>query len=520
MNSAQPAMASRRFFAVAGARRATAYLAAALVLAATTLLAAPLRAFIDLSNVALFYVLVVVVAGVRYGRGVAIFAAFAGSLLFAYVFVPPHFSLAITDLQYLLSALIMLVVALLVGHLTADLRNHAELSAAQAAQTKSLYEFARALTATRSSQAVIDTSMDFLSDTVGAQRVRFIALPANAVGGGNAASHGAPTGAGQIDAALIRKALESRRLATERRAGSGEALAVLPLHTAGAAHGAIGFAIDAGELEGAGQREYIETLASLVAVALERTHYLEMAGASEVERAAESLRGTILASLSHDIRTPLTALVGTADTLLLGDALPPARQRSLLRSLREQALAIHQLVNNLLDMARLQSGSVELNLAWQPVEDIVGATLQQIRAVAGERSIEVAIAADLPPLRIDATLMERALWNLLENALKYSPDAAPVELSIARDGETIDIAVADRGPGLPDGDVEVLFGLFARGRVESSVPGAGIGLAIVKSIADVHHGRLRAERRAGGGAVFHLALPVGESPKIDFGDEA
>ena len=517
MNSVQPAMASRRFFAVAGARRATAYLATALGLAATTLLAAPLRAFIDLSNVALFYVLIVVVAGGRYGRGVAIFAALAGSLLFAYVFVPPHFSLAITDLQYLLSALIMLVVALLVGHLTADLRSHAELSAAQAAQTKSLYEFARALTATRSSQAVIETSMTFLADAVGARRVRFIAVPPDGADGG---ARSLSAGAGQIEAALIRAALDSRRLATERRTGSGEALAVLPLHTAGTAHGAIGFAIDAGLLESAHQTEYIETLASLVAVALERTHYLEMAGASEVQRAAESLRSTILASLSHDIRTPLTALVGTADTLLLGDALPPARQRSLLRSLREQALAIHQLVNNLLDMARLQSGSVELNLAWQPVEDIVGATLQQIRAVAGERTIEVAIAADLPPLRIDATLMERALWNLLENALKYSPVAAPVDLSIARDGETIDIAVADRGPGLPDGDVEALFGLFARGRAESSVPGAGIGLAIVKSIAEVHHGSLRAERRAGGGAVFHLGLPVGESPNIDFGDEA
>ena len=485
-----------------------AYVIASLLLLVVTLLIAPFRAFIDLSNVALLYVLAVVLAGTRYGRSSAIFAAVLGSLLFAYVFVPPHFSLAITDIQYLLSALIMLGVALLVGHLTADLRAHAETVEAQAAQTKSLYEFAKQLSGTRSSEAVIDAGLRFLAQTVGAQQARFIA-PAD--------MHTAPEE--PTDAALVASAFDCQHLVTQPLVASDGVNAVVPLNTLGEQQGAIRFVVPSEQIAGASQRGFIETIGSLMAVALERTHYLEIARDIEVRHAAESLRNTILSSLSHDIRTPLTALVGTADTLMLTHNLPPERQQSLLRGLREQAQSIHQLVNNLLEMARLQSGKVETNLAWQPIEEVVGAALQQIRNVTGDRAIELNIAPDLPPLKIDATLMERALWNLLENAVKYSPHNTPIELNIRRTGEMLEIVVCDRGTGLPENGAEALFGLFQRGRAESNVPGAGIGLAIVKSIADLHRGQLDAEARDGGGSCFRLTLPIDRPPKINFGDE-
>ena len=483
-----------------------------IILVASTLLIAPLRLLLDLSNVALLYVLAVVLAGARYGRGVAIFAALFGSLLFAYVFVPPHFSLAITDIQYLMSTAIMVVVALLVGHLTANLRTHAEVVETQANRTKSLYEFARQLTATRSSEAVIDTSLSFLAQTLGALHANFVS------------PQGYATFDDQTNGSLVQSSLDTKRLVSRRLESSSNAIAVLPLRTLGEEQGLITFQIECAQIESTQQKEFLETIGSLIAVALERTHYLEMARDIEVRHAAESLRNTILSSLSHDIRTPLTSLVGTADTLLLAQALPRERQLSLLQGLREQALSIHQFVNNLLDMARLQSGNVELNLAWQPIEETVGAALQQIRSVAESRMIELSIDKDLPPLKIDATLMERALWNLLENAVKYSPDDTPIELNIRRikDGgdDNIDIEVCDRGPGLPSDDGESLFGLFQRGQTESNVPGVGIGLAIVKSIADVHQGKLWARQRSGGGSCFHLSLPVGQPPEINFGEEA
>jgi two-component system sensor histidine kinase KdpD len=484
------------------------YLVAACYIFVGTLLTAPLHGMLDLSNVALLYVLAVVLAGVRYGRGVAIFSALFGSLVFAYVFVPPHFSLAITEVQYLLSAVIMLVVALLVGHVTATLRTHSEVVEATAVQNKALYEFARQLTATRSSDAVIDASLRFLERSLAARRGCFVEPGRN---------HDADEL--QVGDALIQSSLDHKRLLTRPTEAPAVVIAVLPLLTSESAHGALCFLVDASQLETQSQHEFLETVGSLVAVALERTHYAEAAQAAELRHAAESLRNTILASLSHDIRTPLTALVGTADTLMLAPALSPEKQRALLAGLREQAQSIFQFVNNLLDMTRLQSGNVELNLAWQPIEEVVGATLQQIRSIAGAREIGLSIAADLPPVLIDAVLVERALWNLLENAVKYSPDHSLVELDIRQSGEAIDIAVCDRGEGLPSDDAEALFGLFQRGHAESNIPGAGLGLAIVKSIAEAHHGRLSANQRVGGGSCFHLILPLGKAPCLGLEDD-
>ncbi|UCV05087.1 DUF4118 domain-containing protein [Dechloromonas denitrificans] len=485
------------------------YLAATLYILAGTLLTTPLRGVLDLSNVALLYVLAVVLNGVRYGRGVAIFAAVFGSLVFAYVFVPPHFSLAITEIQYLLSAVIMLVVALLVGHVTANLRSHSEVVEAQAAQNKALYEFARQLTATRSSEAVLETSLRFLERNFAARHAHLIG-PEQVHSAANALA----------DAALIQASRERRQLLTRPTAVAANVVALLPLLTAESGHGVICFEVAASQLETQSQREFLETVGSLIAVALERTHYAEVAQEVELRHAAATLRNTILSSLSHDMRTPLTALVGTADTLMLAPMLPPEKQHALLSGLREQAQSIFQFVNNLLDMARLQSGGVELNLAWQPIEEVVGVTLQQIKSIAEARQIGLSIDPDLPPVLIDAVLIERALWNLLENAIKYSPADSPVELAIRRLGDELDIAVGDRGEGLPTENVEALFGLFQRGHAESSVPGAGLGLAIVKNIAEAHHGRLTANRRKGGGSCFHLRLPLGQAPCLALEDEA
>lgn len=472
-----------------------------------TLLAIPMQGAFDLSNIALLYVLAVVAAGVRYGRSVAIFAALFGSLSFAYVFVPPHFSLAITDPHYFVSALIMLGVAVLVGHLTSDLRQRTEALENQSAHTKALYEFARQLTATQSSAAVLEHGQTFLARLVGAEDVHFVAP--EAFGAANF-----PVGSSLIQACIRYRKL----LQLDPTRFPDSTFIVLPLLTASSQYGVIYCKVGRGYLETQAQRDFLETVGSLIAVALERTHYAEVAQQIEVQHAAEQLRSTILSSLSHDIRTPLTALVGTADTLLLAQGLAPERQRTLLSSVREQAHGIHLLVNNLLEMARLQSGNIELNLAWQPVEEVIGATLQQL-SYFKPRAVSVQIAPGLPPVRIDAVLMERALWNLLENAIKYSLPESPIELSASQQGETLDLCVADRGKGLSGQDIEGLFGLFQRGQSESSIPGAGIGLAIARTVAEVHQGRLWAEAREGGGSCFHLSLPLGTPPCLAITDD-
>lgn len=476
------------------------YAWASLGILAVTLVAAPIRSAIEMSNVALLYVLAVVVIGVRQGRGPAVFAAVLGSLAFAHVFVPPHFSLAITEAPYVLTALMMLTVALIVGHLTSALKRHAEFAEARSLQSRALYDFARELTGATSPATVIDITARFLAHSLGAKQTQII-LP------GALGSPAAPA-----TPALIADCVE-RQCLLSRPTGSRRSYALIPLQAAGGLQGILGFDIDSALLLEQSDREYMETIASVVAVALERSHYAEVARETEVKHAAESLRSSILSALSHDLRTPLTALVGMADTLALGKA-SPERQKHMLEAISTQAMSISRQMSNLLDMARLRSGTIDLNLDWQPVEEVIGATLQLVRTQWKDREITVDIAPGLPPLRLDAVLMERVLWNLLENAIKFSPADTPVELMVRQADGAIEIAVCDWGPGLPAGSGEELFGMFRRGQAESDIPGVGLGLAIARTIVEAHGGTIIAGNRLGGGACFRLRLLIGEPPRL------
>lgn len=477
-----------------------AYLRACAGVVLGTLFASPLRGVIDLSNLALLYVLAVVITGVRYGRGPAVVSALLGSLAFAYVFVPPHFSLAITEGQYILSALIMLGVALVVGHLTSALKRHAEFAEEKSLHSKALYDLARQLTGALTPVAVAEITARFLAEIFQAGDSRII-LPADF-----------PSPPPPASAALLNSCVERKHLVSCPTL-PGHSFVLLPLQASTGLLGILGFDIDSAKLTSKGYAELLETMGSVVAVALERAHYAEVARESEIKHAAESLRSSILSALSHDLRTPLTALVGMADTLALG-RISPERQRAMLLALRGRALAINQLVTNLLDMARLRSGAIELNEAWQPIEEVIGSVLQSARSQWEEREIAVHIPPDLPPLRFDAVLIERVLWNLLENACKYSPAERPIELRVRRQEEQVEVAVCDRGPGLPPGDAEDLFGLFRRGQAESDIPGVGLGLAIARSIAEAHGGEVGAGNRPGGGACFWLRLRLGNPPSL------
>lgn len=463
-----------------------------------TLVATPLLSFIELTNISLLYVLAVVLAGVRYGRGCAVFAAVASALAFAYVFVPPHFSLIITEAQYVLTATIMLLVALLVGHLTATLKRHAEFVEGKSRESSALYDFAQHLTGALTPAAIVTITQDFLTSVLQLRHCRIL-LPAD---------FAVPPP--PLDAQQIATCVAHGRLSLFPQS-DGATYGLMPLQAVRGLHGLLGFEIDTVLADSPSYHEFIETLGSVVAVALERAHYAELARETEIRHAAESLRSSILSALSHDLRTPLTALVGMADSLLLGKA-SPERTRYMLEAIHTQALSINQQMTNLLDMARLRSGHVELDAAWQPIEEVVGATLQLIKAQWKEREITLDLPPNLPPLYLDAVLMERVLWNLIENAIKYSPPDTPIELIAHQVDEAVELDVCDAGPGLPPGTSEELFGLFRRGERESTIPGVGLGLAIARSILDAHGGTISASNRFGGGACFRIRLPVGIPP--------
>jgi two-component system sensor histidine kinase KdpD len=228
---------------------------------------------------------------------------------------------------------------------------------------------------------------------------------------------------------------------------------------------------------------------------------------------SERLRNTLLAAMSHDVRTPLTALVGQAETLAASSTLS-AEQKTSAQAISHEARELSALVGNLLEMARLESGQVELRLEWQSTEEVVGSAIRAARHALGSLQVRTDLPTDLPLVEFDAGLIERVLVNLLENAAKYGvamPQHQPtVEVAASVTASTLELRVRDFGPGLPpssQGREADLFEKFTRGKNESSTRGVGLGLAICKAVVDAHKGRISARNVDGGGAEFTLSLP-------------
>jgi two-component system sensor histidine kinase KdpD len=261
------------------------------------------------------------------------------------------------------------------------------------------------------------------------------------------------------------------------------------------------------------QRQLLDTFAALIAIALERVHYVEVAQNALVSMESERLRNSLLAALSHDLRTPLTVLVGLGDMLALSAPPLSPQQRETADAIRDEAHRMSALVTNLLEMARIESGEVTLDLEWQPFEEVVGTALNATENMLKEHRLTVHLPVDLPLVRFDAVLIERVLVNLLENASKYTPRGSRVSLSAEVVADRLSVSVADDGPGLPAGREEAVFQKFTRGERESATPGVGLGLAICRAIIGAHHGSISGANRPGGGAVFTFTLPLGSPPE-------
>jgi two-component system sensor histidine kinase KdpD len=262
------------------------------------------------------------------------------------------------------------------------------------------------------------------------------------------------------------------------------------------------------------QRQLLDTFAALIAIALERVHYVGVAQDALLQMESERLRNSLLAALSHDLRTPLTVLMGLAESLARTAPELSNVQMETAQAIQDEARRMSTLVSNLLDMARIESGEVTLNLQWQPLEEVVGAALEAARGMLQRHTVVVQLPRDLPLLRFDAVLIERVLVNLLENESKYTPPGSTVTLSAQVIADHLSVSVADNGPGLPAGREEAVFQKFTRGERESATPGVGLGLAICRAIIESHQGKITAAQRAGGGAIFTFTLPLGLPPRI------
>lgn len=491
--------------------RATGYAVAAAASVGMALLATPLLPYFDLANIAMLFLLVVLLVAVRYGRGPSVLATCVGVACFDFFFVAPRFSFAVSDLQYIITFGVMLAVGLITGHLTAGLRFQARIASHREARARALFEYARELSGALQTEQVFDTTARFLQATFNAKAT--LLVPDN-----DGRLH-LPPGAGTpaaLDQGVAQWAFDHAE-----RAGLGtdtlpaSALYYMPLVAPMRTRGVLAIEpVQRRWILIPEQRQHLETFAALAAIALERVHYVEVAQEALVNMESERLRNSLLAALSHDLRTPLTALVGLSESL--AQSRPPlaASQADMARSLHEEALRMSALVANLLDMARIESGGLKFNLQWQPLEEVVGSALRASRLALAGHKVSTQLALELPLLRFDAVLVERVLCNLLENAAKYTPEGSSIVIYAVQRGEFARVMVYDNGPGLPRGREEAIFEKFTRGEKESAKPGVGLGLAICRAIVEAHGGTIAADKSPLGGAAVVFTLPVGTPPQV------
>ncbi len=487
------------------------YVWTVLVCFAATLLATPLLPYFDLANIVMVFLLVVVLVAVKFGRGPAVLAAFLTVGAFDFFFVPPRYSFGVSDAQYLLTFAVMLTVALITGQLTSGLRFQARIAAHREARARTLFELARDLSGALQTEQVAAISMELMQHAFRA-KVELI-LP------DREDRLLWPEDSSDIDIGIVQWSFdkgEQAGFATDTLPGN--AWRYIPLKAPMRIRGVLAIKPENRRLllipE---QLRQLETFASLIAIALERVHYVEVAQGALLRMESERLRNSLLAALSHDLRTPLTAMIGLADALSMGD-LPAAAHETAL-AIRDESLRMSTLVNNLLDMARIQSGDVKLRREWQPLEEVIGSAIRASRQVLDTRQIQVNIEAGMPLVEFDAMLIERVLANLLENAAKYTPAGSSITIEVKRDGSFGSVTVADHGPGVPRGQEEAIFEKFTRGEQESATPGVGLGLAICRAIVEAHRGKIWAMNRPDGGAAFIFTLPLGSPPSIEPNEE-
>jgi two-component system sensor histidine kinase KdpD len=486
------------------------------VVAACSVVAWLMFPFFGVANLIMVYLMGVVVVATRCGRGPSILASVLSVAAFDVLFVPPYLSLAVSDTQYLLTFAVMLIVALVISGLTARTRVQAEVARQRERRTAVLYAMSRDLATNRGVDTLANLAARHLRDVFDSQVAVFLADQA-----GRLRLHMSEQFFFEFDpketgvAEWVFEHSQRAGLGTDTLPGAGALY--LPMIGTRGAIGVVALRPSTpGRVFDLDQLHLMETLASQMALALERARLAEDTQRARVEAETERMRNAILSSISHDLRTPLATITGAASSLLdarnsLGS---PARDE-LARSIYDEANRLERLVKNLLDMTKLEAGAVQLHKQWHPLDEVVGSALSRLERRLADYEVNTLLPSDLPLVHLDGVLIEQVLINLLENAVKFSPAKSAIDLTASASGTEVLVEIADRGPGLPPGEEKRIFDKFYRAGPPRE-GGVGLGLAICRGIIEAHGGRIWAENRPGGGARLLFTLPVEASqPRIE-----
>ncbi len=506
------------------------YAYAVAICAVITALASMLVDRIALANLVMLYLLGTIFAAMRLGRGPGVLLSFLGVAAFDFFFVPPRFSFSVSDTQYLLTFAVMLATSLTISHLTSSLRRQARIATLRERRTDAMFAMTRELGAALTTDQILEIGTRHVAEVF---QVRVaILLPDSAEKVRQKVENPDPAvtlADSELDCDIAQWVYDQQKPAGHGTETLPAAAALyLPLRAPMRTRGVLAL-LSEGMQEFAvpEQRRMLDTFAAQVALALERVHYVEIAQDALVSMESERLRNSLLSAISHDLRTPLTAIVGFASLLAESGRGKGAGQRApneLAEAIYDEAMRMTGIVTNLLDMVRLQEGSMRLNRQWASLEELIGAALRASRRLLSGRHIDTHVPPDLPLVRLDAVLVERLLANLLDNAAKYTPAASPITINAAAVEEDnhryVRVNVEDSGPGLSPGMESRVFDKFTRGEKESALPGIGLGLAICRAIVEAHGGTIGATNRTDTngkvlGACFWFMFPADETPPAE-----
>lgn len=472
------------------------------------------------ANLVMTYLLGIVLVASWCGRGPAVAMSIASVLLFNFLFTTPYYTLIVDDPQYVYTLAVMLAIALIVSHLTARMREHARLAIERERRTEALYRVSHALAGTSGQLRLASVARTELTALLGGEVAVYLFREGRLQ---LAADQARMLIDGPYEADAAQWAFDHRAAAGRGTEHLGNARALyVALNGAERTVGVLAWQPHADDDPiDAARRRLVDAIAPQVALAVERDWLAQESQRILAEADAERQRSSLLSVVSHDLRTPLAAIAGSASSLVEHDFDAETR-KELAAIIYEESDRLSRLVDNLLHLTRIQSGSMRVEKEWLPLDEVIGSALRRVETSMRGREVRLSIPPELPLVPMDGLLMEQVLVNLLDNAAKYSPVDSPVEIAAQMTQEGVEVTVGDRGPGLSEVDKGRVFELFYRGVLKAGTRsrGAGLGLAICRAIVRAHGGRIWADSREGGGTSLTFVLPVKGVPSSLQGLEA
>jgi two-component system, OmpR family, sensor histidine kinase KdpD len=471
--------------------------------------------YFELPNLIMVYLVGVMVTAIYCGRGPAILNSILSVLGFDFFFVPPRFTFAVEENHYFITFGVMFLVALVISHLTSLIRRQAEAARLQERQTAAMQALSQELAGTRGVEQILQVAAKHIGEILGCEVVALLPDEQGRV----------HIAAGDIASVFHKDIIKEMSVAqwtyeNGQMAGWGtqkspaSEILYVPLQATNAFLGVLALRPRDPEspqwlLPEQLRLRFLESLAKQVALALGVERLEKATLEAQIAMKTEHLRSSLLSSITHDFQTPLAAIMGSASSLMeLQGQVKPQTEKEMLADIYDEAESLSRLSHNLLSIARLESGSLTLRKEVQPLEEVVGASLNRLEKRLADRPVKISLAPDLPMIPLDAALAEQVFINLLENALKYTPAGSPIFMSASLNGNEIEVEVADSGPGFNPEDLDKIFDMFYQGAQGRDLKGHGLGLFICRAIVEAHGGRIWALNREGGGAAVRFSLPL------------